>query len=307
MAEKPRFFEPVERLRKSVSNMTEFRLIIQRDVDDPDGAEVFVDGFVDGHPYRFLLDTGSARSAVVFDGYTATFDAAEKNNSSGVFARSSEDLITVPSLEVGPISKQNVQMVRVTGQHPHPRNLIGMDLLKDFCCHFYFDENRVSVNSSEAVASIPALQDLYLDSGFHPYVAVYFGSVLANAVWDTGASITVVDMTFVNAHPSAFESAGVSTGTDATGSQMDTPMFRMAECRIGDYHFPSQRVAGVDLSQVNATIDRPMDLILGYTILSKANWLFDLPRKNGRSQKSLFSNPPHVNEFYNPLWCVSFC
>jgi hypothetical protein len=267
--------------------MKNFHLIIQPDADEPDGAEVFVDGFVGGKLYRFLLDTGAARTAVISDDYTATFASAEKNESSGTFARSAEDLITIPHLEVGPISRQNVQIVRAAAQHPHPRNLIGMDLLKDFCCHFCFNENRVSINPPESITNTSTLHDLHLDSRFHPYVEVYFGSVLANAVWDTGASITVVDTTFIDNHLSVFEQVGSSTGTDSTGSQMETPMFLMAECVIGNHRFPPQRVAAVDLSHVNATLELPMDLIVGYNIISKANWLFDFLRKKWGITKML--------------------
>jgi hypothetical protein len=60
---------------------------------------------------------------------------------------------------------------------------------------------------------------------------------------------------------------------------METPMFIMAETTIGGHTFPPRRVAGVDLSQVNATIEVPMDLILGYSTMRKANWLFDFPQR----------------------------
>ena len=43
--------------------------------------------------------------------------------------------------------------------------------------------------------------------------------------------------------------------------------------------FARHRVAVVDLSQANATLDQPMDLILGYTTLRQANWRFDFPAK----------------------------
>lgn len=33
----------------------------------------------------------------------------------------------------------------------------------------------------------------------------------------------------------------------------------------------------MDLSQANATLAQPMDLIIGYTTLRQANWLFDFP------------------------------
>ncbi|MBX3084182.1 MAG: aspartyl protease family protein [Anaerolineae bacterium] len=267
--------------------MNEFTLIIKPDEEEEDGAEVFVDGTIDGRPYSFLLDTGAARSSVKYDAYTAGFSGTDKHNSSGVFAQSSEDIITVPSLNVGPISKTNVILVRAEEGHPRNISLIGMDLLKDLRCHFQFDSNRVLVeDASEFDAEYP-VQDLFLDKGAHPYVDVEFGAVTAQAVWDTGASITIVDETFLKEHPDLFQLAGYSTGIDATGTSVQTPMYRLAESRIGGRVFPPVRVAAVDLSYVNATIERPMNLILGYSTYSQANWIFDFPRKKWAISKWL--------------------
>ncbi len=68
---------------------------------------------------------------------------------------------------------------------------------------------------------------------------------------------------------------------------MEAPMFIMSAAVIGDTLFPPHKVAGVDLSRVNSTIERPMDLILGYSTLSKANWLFDFPGKRWAISKRL--------------------
>jgi gag-polyprotein putative aspartyl protease len=267
--------------------MNELTLIIKPDEEEAEAAEVFVDGTIGGNTYRFLLDTGAARSRVITDDYTSTFDSIEKSASSGVFARSSDDLITVPSIEVGPISKRNFRLVRTAEKGTARSNLIGMDLLKDFCCHFFFDENRVSVDANDESGGGYTFQELFLDKKFHPYVDVQFGTLKAKAVWDTGAGITIVDMNFIKTHPAFFQEAGQSTGTDSTGSKMETPMFIMAATIIGNIVFPPQKVAGVDLSHVNSTIEVPMELILGYSTLRKANWLFDFPRKKWAISKRL--------------------
>jgi hypothetical protein len=88
-------------------------------------------------------------------------------------------------------------------------------------------------------------------------------------------------------HPGLFQEVERSHGTDATGTQMETPTFIMAASIIGGAPIPSHTVAGVDLSHVNASIDVPMDLILGYSTLRHANWLFDFPRKRWGISKRL--------------------
>ena len=259
--------------------MGEISLIIKPDADEAEAAEIFVDGRISDRPYRFLLDTGAGKSSVVRDEYISTFDSAEQHYSSGVFAKSSEGLITVPSIEVGPISRQNFTLVRA---EPIPgvaerSSLIGMDLLKDFRLHFCFDLARVSVDFDPIGELV--LNDLLLDDRFHPYIDVQFRITTAKAVWDTGASLTIVDLTFVGEHPALFERVGQSTGTDSTGALMETPMFVMAEMKIDGFGFPPHRVAVVDLSAVNATLPVPMNLILGYNLMRQARWLFDFPRR----------------------------
>lgn len=267
--------------------MSGFNLIIKQDEDDIEAAEVFVDGTIGADKYRFLLDTGAARTCIAFDDYTSTFACIDKSNSSGVFAKSSDDLITVPSIELGPIVKENFTVGRRAGEGPGVSSLIGMDILKDFCCHFLFDENRVAVDPADISTAGYDLQELSYDNKFHPYIDVRFGKLIATTVWDTGAGITVADMNFIKKHPALFEEAGRSYGTDSTGFQMETPMFIMAATIIGNNDFPPHKVAGVDLSQVNSTIEKPMDLILGYSTLSKANWLFDFPHKRWAITKML--------------------
>jgi hypothetical protein len=259
--------------------MNEFNLIIKPDEDEPDGAEVYVDGTIGTNPYRFLLDTGAGRSSVIFDAYTATFSGTEKHHSSGVFAKHSEDLITIPNLDVGPISKADVTLTRTAEGNTMVRSLIGMDLLHDLRLHFLFDENRVVVDNDYQFGSEDPVQDLFLDKAYHPYVDVQFGPLTAKSVWDTGASITIADSTFISHHPSLFREVGSSSGIDSTGATVQTPMYLMAECQIGGSFFPPVRVAAVDLSGANATLEVPMNLILGYSTMSKANWLFDFPNR----------------------------
>lgn len=134
------------------------------------------------------------------------------------------------------------------------------------------------VDPIESVESV-ILNDLFLDERYHPYIDINFKQFTAKAVWDTGAGITVVDINFIYQFPALFQESGKSIGTDGSGTKMETPMFNMKLFRIGDYIFPSLKVAGVDLSLLNSTISVPMNLILGYNMLNKANWLFDFPRR----------------------------
>jgi len=253
-------------------------LIIERDPEEAEAGEITVQGSVGGRPYRFLLDTGAAISRVASDDYTAGLPSVEQHQSSGVFRPSSDDLITVPLVQVGPISRPNMTLARASDGAAEVANLIGMDVLKDFRLQFDFANNRLALDPPEDVGDAVSFHELRLDKRFHPYVDVQFGQTTANAVWDSGTSLTVADTDFVNRNPEFFREAGQSMGTDSTGHEMTAPLFVMSGVLIGNFPFPAHRVAAVNLSSVNATTDVPMDLILGYSTLRHADWLLDFPR-----------------------------
>jgi hypothetical protein len=256
--------------------VNDFRLIIKPDETDAEAATLFVEGTVGSHRYQFLLDTGAGRSSVAFDAHTGGYGVVGSHASAGVFARSTEDLITVPRIEVGPMTQLDFTLVR-SPQHLPVRSAIGMDFLHDHCYHFLIDERRVEVDPPDAAGRMASLQELRVDRRFHPYIDVAFGTTKANAVWDTGAGITVVDLNFIRDQAACFEEVGRSQGTDATGQSMETTMFIATNMMIAGNVFSPHRVAGVDLAPVNATIETPMELILGYSTIRQANWLFDFP------------------------------
>lgn len=255
-----------------------FKFTTKTDDYDLEAAEVLVECKVANKKYIFLLDTGAARTTIQHDDFTSKFTSLKKESSSSVFTSSSEDLIMVAHVELGPIFKKDLFVVRLSPKQRGARNLIGMDILKDYSLKFLFDENKVLVDPTESDESI-ILHDLFLDKRNHPYIDIKIKQLTFKAVWDTGAGITVVDINFINQFPTFFQEMDKSMGTDASGTKMETPMFTMTSIQIGDHMFPSLKVAGVDLSILNSTIDVPMNLILGYNLLNKANWIFDFPRR----------------------------
>ena len=246
------------------------------DEEDP-GAFIFVVGSIENHQYRFLLDTGAACSEICYDSYTADFEIIGNKQSSGAFSSSKLDIIQVPSINIGPIHHNNFIIRRQSEKSKGIFNLIGMDLLKDYCCHFQFDSESVIINPQmeENLDLLPLL----LGPKQHPYLDVTFDKMTIKAVWDTGASITVVDQDFIENNSHLFEKIGVSTGTDATGASQETSSYLMSSTRIGSHAFPPSDVVGVDLSHINSSTEIPMTMILGYTTLQYANWLFDFPTK----------------------------
>jgi gag-polyprotein putative aspartyl protease len=254
--------------------MGQIPLIIEPDRDDPDCAEILVDGTIAGRPFRFMLDTGAAKTQVVADEIIAALSSHAEHRSSGVFAASANPVVTVSDLVIGPLTAATLEVARVEPTQPGACSLLGMDVLSRRCCHFRFDSGVLDLERSPAEL---AGLDVEIGDHGHVYVDVGWPGVTARACWDTGAGITIVDQAFLLAHPGLFAEAGTSAGTDGTGVQVQTQTFLMTGARIGGAVFAPHKVACVDLSQANSTLARPMDLILGYPTLRQADWLFDFP------------------------------
>jgi len=250
--------------------MPQIPLIIQAEPDDPDSATIMADGTVAGRPYRFIVDTGAARTQLEADEYTSALEAAPGETSSGAFASSRDPVVTVTDLAVGPLRAATLDVTRVSPAPPRSRNLLGMDVLRRYRCLFRFEAALLDV---DAPPGYQAGHELRTDSRGHVYVDVHWPGVTARACCDTGAGITIVNRDFWLAHPGLFEEAGTVTGTDVTGTTLETPLVLIAAAIIGGRPFGRHRAAVVDLSHASSTTD----LILGYPTLRQADWLFDFP------------------------------
>jgi len=247
-------------------------LIIELDPDDPDFAAILVDASIAGRPYRLLLDTGAARTQLHADEYTSTLPPVSEDASSASFGgRISEPIVTITDLVIGSLQLATLD---VTRSERGLGQVLGMDVLGRYRCHFRLKDGVMELN---ALQGIQAANELMRGPRGHIYVDAHWPSVTAQACWDTGAGATVVDRAFWLSHPELFEQVGVTVGTDANGDQAETPLLLMDGPVIGQHTFSGHKAVAVDLAQVNATLENPMDLILGYPTIRQADWLFDFP------------------------------
>jgi hypothetical protein len=248
-------------------------LIIEPDPDDPGCASVMVDGTAAGRPYRFMLDTGAVRTQLETDEYTATLSLVASESSGGALSSPlSQPVVTVTDLAVGPLRAATLEVIRVD-RRP---NLLGMDVLRHYCCHLRLEACALDVETSPSQL---ADRDLLMSKRGHVYVDLRWPGVAANALLDTGAGATLVNRDFWLAHPELFGHAGTSVGTDVSGAQVRTPVLLMAEMVIGGRAFGRHNAVAVDLSGPNSTAEIPMDFIIGYPTLRQASWLLDFPAK----------------------------
>jgi hypothetical protein len=258
-------------------------MLIHRDPDDPNCADIMVDAAIAGRPYQLRLDTGAGRTQLVADEYLATLTTLGRDTSAGAFGQPQDrDIITVSDLTIGDLAVAPLNVVRVDA--PGQQHLLGMDVLREHCCQFRFTDDVLVLGGSPATR---ADLDLQLDDRGHIYVSLSWSAVAASGCWDSGAGITVVDRAFQLRHPELFTGAGRSAGTDSTGAQFSAPTFMLAGPEIAGIEFPPSKVAVIDMSPMNRELEFPLDVIIGYPLLRQANWLFDFPARRWAAPEPL--------------------
>jgi hypothetical protein len=251
---------------------------LRDDPDDPGAAEAYVVATVAGHEYRLILDTGGARSTLPFDGLTSTFARVDLDDEPGRGALGPASADTrravVPSLVLGGLEVRDLVVDLAAASSDAP-TVLGLDVLRG---------HRLELRAAGAMLGIDtdaradAERPLPLSTRSHPHVVVRWGEVEATALFDTGASVTVVDTAFAAEHPELFEPLPPSTGIDAAGNRAETPMARMAACEIGGRRFAASLATIVPIRGIRQAGDPEFDLVLGVPVIRQADWIIDLAR-----------------------------
>jgi hypothetical protein len=253
--------------------MMSIPLIIEPDSDVSDFAAVTIDATVEGRTYRMMLDTGAAVTQLSTDDYLTSLPRVGEDTSAGAFGRRVRyPVVRIPGLAAGDL---RVDAIDVTCGDDR-LGMLGMDVLGRYRCHLRLDARVLEV---DALPDRALGQVLSADSRRHVYIELSWPGVTASACLDTGSPPTLVNQAFWHAHPELFTQIGMSPGTDASGDRVDTPVLLMDGPSIGGRAFGAHKVVAVDLSGINKTTQYPNDLILGYSTLRQADWLFDFPAR----------------------------
>lgn len=256
------------------------------DADDASLASCFVEVVVDGRPTPALLDSGASRSAVV--GKLPTAGDPEPPTGGGVFGgRAAPSPTMRVELSIAGRSFGAVAVEVVAPDHPGHGNLVGQDVLGRGCIEYRLGAAELTLDAPPPIDGHAVrvgrrghvLMDVAWPDGTH-----------ALAVFDTGASITVVDSAFASAHPDLFAPDGESQGMDADGHIVPTPMVQIAPVTILGSSFARSAGALVDLSAANDGAEFPMDMILGWPLLRQGTFTIDHRRGVARHR---FGLPDH--------------
>lgn len=253
-------------------------LVVQPDPEDESCLHAWIDVIADGVPMRLLLDTGTPRSAVPHVAPFATRPRRITRAGRGAFGAPGGDemLVEANALYTGDLVTPDLMVQLQPEGWRHP-GLLGMDVLGSHRCDFRFDVPRIDLDGEER----PAVAWYPLTTAPHstPTIPLNWDQTSLDAMWDTGAGATLVDQSWANRHPDIVSvRPEMGRGTDVTGTEANHHWGTLASCRIGDATFADQKCADIDLSPLNATLARPVEVVIGLPLIAQASWCMDYPR-----------------------------
>jgi hypothetical protein len=243
--------------------------------DDPRLFLPFAPVEINGVELEALVDSGAGRTQVV-DQPGLIVKGSASQDGVGAFGVPTRSIgRSIVSCRLAGIDTGEVEVDVVASGVPQQLNLIGQDVLGRFRCIYRLADRVMTLDPAPPADTQP----VHLGVNRHVYLEATWpkADAAASAVFDTGAAVTVVDDRFAGMHQELFTPQGTSTGVDVTGHSLETRMATMRAPRILGKQLAEALVAIVDLSAANRTLDRPMDLILGWTLLSQADWYIDHP------------------------------
>lgn len=252
----------------------ELALELDEDPDLPDVILLRVDAETDGHPQPLIVDTGGARSGLPKGELTDALEQLTPRNGGGggVFSLSgSTQRVATRTLRIGDLVVRRAAFD--VEAHPDAPPILGLDVLGHHRLDFRFTEARLVL---DADSPVDEMRPLVQSSRAHPYVDVAWAGGIWPSIWDSGASITVIDRGVVSRHPERFADAGRASGTDSSGGTNETPLVVLPEVSIGGRGFAPSVAAVADLAGLAREGDPPFELILGMPVIRHASWAVNL-------------------------------
>lgn len=225
---------------------------------------------IDGTPTLALVDTGAATSSVLDRPGLLTRTVAARGT--GAFgAPKSEERSADVRMTLGDLDLGVLDVEVVPPEQPGARALIGQDVLGRWCCEFRLGQRRLTIDCPSLATGTP----IVVGRRGHVTLDVEWpDGTRARGLFDTGASLSVVDSGFLEAHSQIFELGEMTGGIDADGSTAETPTIRMQGPTILDDRFPPSLAVTFDLGPIQ-TPDVRFDMILGWPVLQHGAFTID--------------------------------
>lgn len=224
------------------------------------------------------VDTGAVVSSVKKNLFVSSYNVINTVSVTSVSgARSSCDVTIVP-LEFGSQAHdQSLLMVCEQLKNTGVDAILGADVLLSQPLVINFKTKSVEVNANPPGKGLSSFTQ---DEVGHILLPLRIGrETQSKAMFDSGASMTLVDLAFVKSHPEYFTVVRDDTVVDTHGNTMGSQLVITKVVEVGEIRFVAEYMMAVDLSAAKELMGEDVNFILGFNFVKLGQWYFSVPEK----------------------------
>lgn len=256
-------------------------------------GQIFVSCGFDGQGQNCLLDTGSNVCLVKNDDFFGKYPAQGQRCSQGASgAKVCSDLIAIADLKVGGVDFGAEAALRRTPQScgggdggggaQIPGYLVGgvWHTLLGHQVSFDFGAKTLSVDPATPAPGAQQPMKLVLDGNYLEIPVSFGGGAPVQMLYDTGAGLTVMDQSFVDANAGAFSFLADTQISDSSCQKIPVKIYSINSLTVAGNSLSGSYAVAMDLGPVKQALGGDLQGIIGFNAITPFNWWVDL--KNGR-------------------------
>lgn len=247
-------------------------------VNELDSGRFYLPCSYDGRTESFYLDTGANHTVIGFNEFTARYPViGEKRTASASGKEHVAGKVILGSLSIGPVTLPKFEVVRYASTEKQD-NRLGINAFAGQILQFDFHRNTLLISEEFDGAALPGVLKT-LPSGLIS-LPVNMKRESFDAVWDTGAELSTIDIKIVERNPDNFHFIqNIDEGLDGLGNPVAFKLYSVKNLSIGSNVF-SGNVLAMDFGPLRKHFGDGTKMILGFNFLRKVNWILDLRHGN---------------------------
>ncbi len=239
---------------------------------DLGSAQLEIAALVDNENFNFQLDTGANQTFLANSPSLTHYPVMGKSRTTSAAGITvTEDKVRLLSFRIGDFVKKEFEVVRYKMGTPF-KNRLGMNALPDKL-QFDFKNKKLSFHlyAHEVLKKNKLI--LYGDSTFG--MEIHFGADTVEAVWDTGAELSVIDQDLIEKNPAQFRhQQTITNGVDATGNAVKLELYSFDGLHVGDKILRGT-IMSMNFKPIQEKMGEKVKIILGTNLIRNNNWYFD--------------------------------
>ncbi|OFZ24589.1 MAG: hypothetical protein A2381_13980 [Bdellovibrionales bacterium RIFOXYB1_FULL_37_110] len=224
-----------------------------------------------------IIDTGARQSAVGEDSFFLQYPVASQGEMTGFNGEVIiTDEILINNFKIGELVLSNLLVDRVGVGFASKNPIIGNDVYWNLTMTFDFNQNVIYLGDQSPDDVKHAGLDTYHEKWIGIPVQIEGDKV--KSLWDTGASLSAVDIRYIEENLANFKFVREIEAEDGVGNIVKTKVYK-TRLNISGISIQDVTVVAIDFKKIQNDVDPDIKVIVGYNIYSKFNWLIDYKNK----------------------------